>query len=281
MAKANLHGRVVAVTGGARGIGLAIARALAEQGARVCIGDVDVELAAREAQALGAQSCRLDVRDRDAFAAFLLHTERTLGPLDVLINNAGIMPMGPFAEEAAAVTKAQLDINLLGVIHGMQLALPGMRARGRGHIVNVASLLGTIPLAGAATYCATKYGVVGLTESVRLEYRDSGLHFSLVLPSRVSTELSLGTGAGSGVPTASPDEVAAAVVHALRHRAEVVTAPRYMAPVPSLMALAPRWLESRVRRVLRDNRLITDLDRRSRAGYEQRIDALANGGEGV
>src|ERR1700757_811752 len=127
----NLSGRVVAITGAARGIGLATARELRGRGARIAIGDIDGDEAVRVAQSLGADvlATPLDVTDRSSFESFLALTERELGPVDVLINNAGIMPIGPFLEEADATARRVLDINVAGVLIGMKLALPAMVAR--------------------------------------------------------------------------------------------------------------------------------------------------------
>ena len=127
MAKAprSLGGQVVAITGGARGIGRATAAALIAQGARVAIGDIDASLAERTAEELGAGTIGLplDVTERDSFDTFLQEVETRLGPLDVLINNAGIMPIGRFAEETDATAQRMVDINLHGVIYGSKLAL--------------------------------------------------------------------------------------------------------------------------------------------------------------
>lgn len=98
----SLSGKVVAITGGGRGIGLATAKAFAEQGARVAIGDIDTALAEAAAQSINGFGAFLDVRDRDSFDAFLIAIEQTLEPVDVLVNNAGIMPTGPFHEESDA-----------------------------------------------------------------------------------------------------------------------------------------------------------------------------------
>ena len=209
----SLEGRVIAITGGARGIGLATARACVAQGAQVSLGDLDLDLARQEARALNAHAGSLDVRRRESFAAWLDDLGATLGPPDVLINNAGIMPSGPFCAESDAATQAQIDIILGGVILGCKLALPGMLERGQGHIVNIASMAGVVPLPGLAVYCASKFAVVGLTQSLREEYRDSGVHFSSILPAKVTTELAAGTDqAGRGVPTSSAKEVAEAIV---------------------------------------------------------------------
>lgn len=277
----NLRGAVVAVTGGARGIGLAIAEALQAAGARVSLGDVDVALAQREAQRLGGFAHALDVRRRDSFAAFLQATEAALGPVDVLINNAGIMPMGAFLDEAEGITDAQIDINFRGVIHGMQLALPGMLARRRGHIVNIASMAGRFAIPGAAVYCGTKHAVVGMTEAVAGEHRDSGVHFTIVMPSKVLTELSSGTDAANpGIPSVTPQEVAAAVVQALRKPRLRVAVPDYLQAAHAVYGLAPAWLQERGRRLLGDTGILTKLDLGARGAYDRRLAALSGKSKG-
>src|SRR5262245_59286060 len=142
----SLSGKVVAITGGARGIGKATATALVRKGCRVAIGDLDLELAERTAGELGGGTVALalDVTDRGSFSAFLDAAERELGPLDVVVNNAGIMPVTPLVEEADDSVRRQLDINVYGVIAGTQLAIERLRPRGSGHIVNIASQAGKV-----------------------------------------------------------------------------------------------------------------------------------------
>lgn len=269
-----IRGKVVAITGAGRGIGLATARALAALGARVSIGDLDADLARQAAAALpGGFGTALDVRSKESYARFLEETRATLGPIDILINNAGIMPMGHFELEDDAITRAQVEINLMGVINGMKLVLPAMKARRQGHIVNVASLAGRVPIPGASVYCATKFAVIGLTESVRQEVREHGIDVTLVLPSRVSTELSSGTGSG-GIPTVAPEDVAEAIVAALRERLPEVTAPRFLQPFSRFALVMPRWMDRNVRKFVRDDRILTDMDHGARAGYVKRLDSL-------
>src|SRR5882672_8763461 len=191
-----LAGDTAAITGAARGIGRATAEAFLRQGMKVAIGDVDVDVAQETASELGpsAVALPLDVTDRASFAAFLDEAERQLGPLDVLVNNAGIMQIGRFLDEDDLTAQRMVDINIHGVILGMKLALPRMIARDRGHVVNISSQAGKFGTPGGATYSATKHAVVGLTEAVRGELRlmDAHIDLSYVMPFVVNTELGSG-----------------------------------------------------------------------------------------
>lgn len=276
MSGIRLDGAVVAITGAGRGIGLAIARRLAAAGARISIGDIDAALAQQAAQSVGGFGGALDVRDRGSFADWLAATEQALGPVEVIINNAGIMPAGAFLDESDALSDTQIDINLRGVIHGCKLAMPGMVTRGRGHVVNVASMAGRLAVPGLAVYCATKFAVVGFTETLREEYRDSGVAFTTVMPAKVTTELAAGTdSAARGVPTVTPEDVAEAVYDAITNQLPEVTLPRYLLALNPLQSAAPHWLLRSVRRVFGDRRVLEKIDARARASYDQRIGALA------
>src|SRR3984885_5196914 len=200
-----VRGKVIVITGGARGIGLATATALHNLGAKVAIGDVD-EVRVKESGAeLGVDVYgKLDVTDPHSFSEFLDEVERQLGPIDVLINNAGILPVGRIIDEPDAVTRRILDINVYGVILGSKLAAQRMVPRGRGHVINVASLAGELNVVGLATYCASKHAVVGFTDSARLEYRSAGVKFSMVLPGFVNTELTPRTPRPRGIEKAEP-----------------------------------------------------------------------------
>jgi len=268
----SLRGKVVAITGGARGIGKATANALAHEGARVAVGDLDAALADRAAGEIGGEAVGLplDVTRRDSFAAFLDQVAERLGPPDVLINNAGIMPIGPFVEEDDATARRMVDINLHGVIYGMKLAIPGMAARRSGHIVNIASQAGKAGLPGGATYCATKHGVVGLSEAVRAELRDSGVEVSVVMPAVVKTELGSGLPDTPGVKKLEPEEVAAAIVDALRFPRFDVWVPRSSATISYIINLLPRRGREAAGRLLRADKVLAEPDRAQRAAYEAR-----------
>ena len=188
-----LTGQVAAITGAARGIGRATAEAFVRQGMKVAIGDLDLAEAQRTADQLGAGTIALElnVTDKDSVERFLDETEKQLGPVDVLVNNAGIMQLGRFWEEDDATAQRMVDINLHGVIWGTKLALQRMIPRGRGAIVNIASQAGLYGAPGGATYSATKHGVVGLSEAIRGELRLAGhdIQVSYVCPVVVNTEL--------------------------------------------------------------------------------------------
>ena len=156
-------------------------KALVREGAKVAIGDLDVELAEKTATELGGGTIalELDVTSRDSFEGYLDQVEERLGSLDVIINNAGIMPLGKFADESDATANRMIDINLHGVLYGMKAALPRMERRNSGHIVNIASQAGKGGFPGGATYCATKFAVVGVSEAVRAELTtDTGIEVS-------------------------------------------------------------------------------------------------------
>ena len=269
----SLAGRVVAITGGARGIGRATAAALIAQGARVALGDIDSALAERTADELGSGTIGLplDVTHRASFASFLDQVESRLGPLDILINNAGIMPIGPFVEETDGTAERMVDINLHGVIIGSKLAIERFGPRRSGHMVQIASAAGKWGIAGGATYCATKHAVVGLTEALRQELRGSGIELSLVMPTVVNTEL------GSGLPTTrafkpvEPEDVAAAIVEALQTGRFNVYVPKSMDATVRFTALVPRRVSETIARLLKGDQVLAHPDHTARAAYEARM----------
>jgi NADP-dependent 3-hydroxy acid dehydrogenase YdfG len=271
----DLVGSVAAVTGGARGIGLATAGALARAGLRVAIGDLDGAEARRAAERVGggAAGFELDVTDRASFSGFLGDVERALGPLDVLVNNAGIMQVGLLDAEADLTTRRMVDINVHGVVLGMKLALPGMRARRRGHLVNVASFGGRVGFAGGATYCGTKFFVIGASEAVRAELRGSGVEVSCVMPAHVATELTSGLRQSRLAPPVAPDDVARAIVEVLQRPRFDVYVPRQMGAVVKLNAMMPRVAREALGRLAKADRYLLDLDEVARRDYERRAAA--------
>jgi NAD(P)-dependent dehydrogenase (short-subunit alcohol dehydrogenase family) len=267
----SLSGKVVAITGGARGIGKATAAALVRKGCRVAIGDLDLPLAEKTAAELGGGTIAvsLDVTDRASFAAFLDEAERQLGPLDIVVNNAGIMPVTPFVEESEDSIKRQVDINLHGVIAGSQMAIARMQPRGAGHIVNIASQAGKGGVPGIATYSATKHAVVGLSEAIRTELRDSGVEVSCVMPTVVNTELTAGVGQRLIQPVETED-VASQIVDALEVPRFDVWVPRFNGGLFKFIALLPRGAREAIGRFMKVDKLMTEVDHGARRAYEDR-----------
>jgi NAD(P)-dependent dehydrogenase (short-subunit alcohol dehydrogenase family) len=268
----SLHGKVVAITGGARGIGKATATQLVRAGARVAIGDLDVELARATAQELGSSvtAYELDVTSRESVARFLDAVEADVGPLDVMINNAGIMPLGAFLDESDGSAERQLDINVHGVIFGMKEALPRMLARGHGHVVNLASVAGKGGFPHAATYCATKHAVIGVSEAVRQELKGTGIELTCILPAVVNTELGSGIEAGRAVKKLEPEEVAEAILGVLREPKFEVFVPASTGTISKVMALLPRRGREAIAHWLKADQILVQRDHGQRAAYEAR-----------
>ncbi|UFS98534.1 SDR family oxidoreductase [Nocardia huaxiensis] len=268
-----VQGSLVAITGGARGIGLATAQYLIRLGARVAIGDIDKDAAFGVSEALGghAHGFALDVTDRDSFTNFLQQAQDTFGPLSVLINNAGIMPIGPFLGQRVDIQDRAVDINLHGVLNGMRLALPGMIERQRGHIINVASTAGKAPVPGGLVYGATKAAVASLTETARVEFGGTGVEFTCVLPSFTNTELIAGTKGLKGFRTIEPEDVAHAIGDAIRKPEPEKYVPAIVGTTLAVQPLIPRSARDRINRALGGYDTFLDVDQAARHGYDERI----------
>lgn len=263
-----VRGRVIAVTGGASGIGREIAAQLATAGARVAIGDRDGVGARRTAaEILGdVEGFDLDVTDSASFAAYLDAVRAQWGPIDVLVNNAGVMWVGSFDDEPEDAARRQLDVNLHGVIRGVKAAAPMMRARGGGHIVTIASAASKVSPPGEATYAATKHGVLGYLRAVRAELRDSGVDLSVIMPGVVETELARGTATGAA-RLLQPSEVARAVVSVIERPRFEVTIPRFVGTVAPIIELLPQTIRDLVLARVVPNQVM-HADKASRHDYE-------------
>lgn len=276
----DVTGKVVAITGGARGIGRATAEAFLAAGAKVAIGDLDAELVARTAAELGGSTgapvvgLPLNVTDPASFTAFIDAAEAELGPLDVLVNNAGIMPTGLFAEEDPAMTDRILSINLGGVITGSRLVTERFVARGQGHLVNIASLAGVSGFPGLATYCASKHAVVGFTESLHRELKEHGVGVTAVLPGVVRTELSAGANTPAwmeAITTVDPEDVARAIVSAVGSGKPMVTVPKTLGVTLKGASLLPYRARGLAEKATGASSAFTKPDAAAREAYHQRL----------
>jgi short-subunit dehydrogenase len=262
----DLSGLTIAVTGGARGIGEATAARLHRAGARVVIGDRDADLNARVAERLGVEAHPLDVTDADSWREFVA----AAGPLDVLVNNAGIMPIGSILKEPDEVTRTILDVNVHGVILGTKAVVPGMVERGGGHVVNVASAVGRVATADGATYSASKFAVVGFSEATRAELAPQGIDVSLVMPTVVSTELAAGVSQARFVKPVTADDVAEVIEATIRRPRAETWVPRWTQPMTKATSLLPRRVQDGMARVFHADSILTDADQAARAAYEAR-----------
>lgn len=266
----DLKGARVLITGAGRGIGQSAAELFAAEGAEIAIADVDTVAAESAAAPIGACAYELDVRARDQWDKVVAD----FGAVDVLVNNAGVMPAGAFLDEPDAVGRATIDINVWGLIHGMRAVVPGMIERRRGHVVNVASLAGKIPVAGLAVYNASKFAAVGLSAATRLEFAPQGVSVSCVMPSAVRTRLSSGLALGKGMPTVEPEDVAAAILQTCETRKAEVAVPNYLGPIDIALAAAPERAVRLVRRLLDGNRALHPADSETRARYEEQVRSI-------
>jgi NAD(P)-dependent dehydrogenase (short-subunit alcohol dehydrogenase family) len=271
----SLAGKVVAITGGARGIGRATAEVLIAKGAKVAIGDIEGDLAVATAAELGhgTLGAYLDVTDSDSFEAFLEETERDLGPLDILINNAGIMPLGDFVQERDSTAMRMIEINLHGVIIGSKLALRRFQARGEGHLVNVASTAGKYGAPGGATYSATKHAVVGLSEAIRQEVMDTDIEVSIVMPLVVNTDLGSGLSSHGALKVLEPTDVANTIVHGIEHNHVDIYAPGWVGRLLAIQYLLPRFVTDRIIKLVGADKVLNSRDASARSVYESHIAA--------
>jgi NAD(P)-dependent dehydrogenase (short-subunit alcohol dehydrogenase family) len=234
-----LDGKFALVTGGGKGIGRAIAKRLAAEGARVTVLGRDGAALARTAQEIGGKSLIADVTDASALSAAIT----AAGPLDILINNAGAALSKPFLDHQESEWHEMLSVNLLSAVTGCRLVLPGMMARGWGRIVNVASTAGLKGYTYTAAYCAAKHAVIGLTRALALELARSQVTVNAVCPGFTDTELvaraveviEARTGRSAAQARAAltrfnpqnrlvePDEVAEAVVFLCRNESAAMT----------------------------------------------------------
>ena len=252
-----LKGAVAVVTGASSGIGEATAVALAQRGAKVVLAarrsDRLDDLAERIERAGGkALAVRCDVGDHEQLRKLRAITEEAYGPTDILVNNAGVPGGGEFAKLSYEQIQNVVQVNITGVLFGTRAFLPGMLARGHGHIVNMASLAGRFVAPGAAVYSATKHAVVAFSEALNYETEGSHVLVTAINPGFVATE-GFPQGGLPGAIVMKPEQIANAVVKVIvGDIAPEYTVPRWLSPLQTFRVLTPplyRWGMRRVRAV--------------------------------
>jgi NAD(P)-dependent dehydrogenase (short-subunit alcohol dehydrogenase family) len=262
---------VVAVTGAARGIGLAIAREAASRVGSVAIGDLRADDVQAAADSIGSNAVgyELDVTDPDSFGRFLDRVEGHFGSLHVLVNNAGIMTVGALQQTKSDAASKTIDVNVKGVLYGMQLALPRLR-RG-GHVVNVVSSSAWIAPPYLASYSASKHAARALTDAVRDEVRTAGISVTGIYPGFVQTDLAVGTKPARGQKMIQPAEVATAVVDALERPRPEVFIPRSLGATLRFWQALPPRARAAVGKALALDELYRGVDPESRRQYEESL----------
>jgi all-trans-retinol dehydrogenase (NAD+) len=242
----DLTGRNVLITGGALGMGRSLARQLLREGCRVAIVDIresDLEEARRELSDCGEIAAYVcDISDREKVYSLADQVREDLGYIDILVNNAGVVKSNPFLEKPDEIIERTVAVNLLAHFWTMKAFLPGMVEKKEGHVVNMASAGGLLGVPYISDYCATKFAVVGLTESLRQEFKLRGLRkirFSYVCPNTVGTGMFAGARPVKGTRMLTPDEVTAKIVQGIKRNRSFIGVPFSVYLVPLTKAITP------------------------------------------
>jgi short-subunit dehydrogenase len=273
-ASKNVAGRSIVITGAARGIGEATAAALLAEGARVVIGDRDIDaLNAALTRLRGLVSGHLvDVTDRESFSAFWDKAHADCGGrIDVLINNAGVMPIGSFAGQSEQSIRSAIEVNFGGVVNGSQLALPEMLDRRSGHIVNIASMAGLVAVPGQAVYAGSKFAVVGFSTALADEVATQGVYVSVVMPTFTRTELIAGTTPTAAQGMVTPDDVSAAVLKVLQTHQTHRSVPAHLRFLGPVVALSGTRVRRWINKIMGSDHTFLRFDDDARTAYEQRV----------
>lgn len=265
----DVSGRTAFITGGANGIGLGMARSLAKAGARLALADRDVEALERAAAELSEVTqvfvAELDVRDRAAYAEVAEQAEAQVGPVSILINNAGVAGGAPSAKLTYELWDWGMGINLDGVINGVQTFLPRMIARGAGgHVVNTSSGAGLVAAPGNTLYCTAKFAVVGMSEELEIGLKPHGIGVTVLCPGPVATDIIARTRSHQPKVTREMTEEQRAKAFAKNEVAKAMLA----------SAVAPDAVGDMVLAAIRGNRLFCHTDRMAEMRVQERAAAI-------
>jgi short-subunit dehydrogenase len=250
-----LQGRTALVTGASGGLGTHIARRLAREGMNVAVSgrrEEALALVAAELSTLGVQSVAVakDLSDLSATDPLIDEVEAALGPIDVLVNNAGVESIGAFTSYTREELTSMVDVNLTAPLLLTHRLTPGMLRRGRGHVVFIASVAGKIGPAYNEPYAATKAGLIGLTQSLRAEYLQAPVGFSVVCPGFIAGDgmyarmVEGGHSSNRMMGETTVEKICDAVVRAIREdRPEIVDSGAPIRPILALAQMAPRLVE--------------------------------------
>jgi short-subunit dehydrogenase len=249
-----LKGKRVLITGGAQGIGLALARGFGSSGARIILADLRGNLldgAAKELRSggIGVSTCLVDVTVPEAIAAARDRIHADGGPVDVLVNNAGVVFGGPFTEVPLDRHLMTLRVNTMGLVAMTHAFLPDLVSQPEGHLVNISSASGYISLPFGSTYASSKWSVIGFSDSIRRELEMLGhrhVHVTTVCPSYVSTGLFDGVRPPLFAPLLTPEKLAAQTLRAVRRNRKFLLTPWLVKLAPPLVAVLPTWLADRI-----------------------------------
>lgn len=235
----DLEGKLALVTGAARGMGRVYLETLGREGCRLVAVDIDPEKMEAVAGEMAARGCEvspyaLDISDREACLDLASRVEREVGTVDILLNNAGIVEGSYVLDMRESSARRMMDVNFFGLLWMMQAFVPGMVRQGSGHVVNVSSTAGKLGVASLGGYCATKFAVIGLTDAARAEAAGSGVRFTILNPGYVRTGMFDGSKPSFITRWLEPQEVADAVVKALKRGDAEVCVPRVIVHMAAL-----------------------------------------------
>ncbi len=251
------RGKGCVITGAASGIGFAVSEALLKVGAVVLMADMDSKKLASAVEQLGAyagrvHSVKVDVTKQAEVQKLIEDAAARHGRLDCLFNNAGVGATVPIEQIKLEHWRSIVDINLWGVIYGIDAALPIMRRQGGGHIINTSSIAGLLPAPFQALYCTTKYAVAGLSESLRFELGDEGIHVSVICPGNVATAI---FGGKAPPPDAiSAEEAARIILQGVANKEGIIVFPEKFREAWRRYWKAPEAFESEMLEVARERR---------------------------